>query len=61
MALSGSYSDMRTFIHRLDSAPEFVVIDNVELGEGQEGAALSVTLHLSTYYRDSSADGNAVR
>ena len=61
MALSGSYADMRAFIHHLDSAPEFVVIDNVELGEGQEGAALSVTLHLSTYYRDSSADGNAVR
>lgn len=51
MALSGSYSDMRDFIHELEIAPEFVVIDNVELGQGTEGP-LNVTLRLSTYYRD---------
>lgn len=52
MALSGTYSDMRAFIHELESAPEFVVIDNIELGQGADGGALGVTLHLSTYYRD---------
>jgi Tfp pilus assembly protein PilO len=57
MVLSGSYADMRAFIHQLETSPEFVVIDNVELGEGAEGGPLSVTLHLSTYYRES-ADGN---
>jgi Tfp pilus assembly protein PilO len=51
MALSGTYTDMRAFIHQLESAPEFVVIDNIELGEGANGGALGVTLHLSTYYR----------
>jgi len=53
MALSGTYGDMRAFIHQLESAPEFVVIDNIELGQGADsGGALGVTLHLSTYYRD---------
>ena len=52
MSLAGSYSDMRAFIHELESAPEFVVIDNIELGQGADGGPLGVTLHLSTYYRD---------
>jgi Tfp pilus assembly protein PilO len=60
MVLSGSYTDMRAFIHQLETAPEFVVIDNVELGEGAEGGPLSVTLHLSTYYRDAT-DGNGAQ
>lgn len=55
MALSGGYSDVRAFIHQLETAPEFVVIDNIELGQGADGGPLGVTLHLSTYYRDTSA------
>lgn len=51
LELTGTYGDFRAFIHQLESAPEFVVIDNVELGEGAEGGALVVTLELSTYYR----------
>jgi len=52
MVLSGTYSDVRAFIHQLETAPEFVVVDNIELGQGAEGGPLSVTLHLSTYYRE---------
>ena len=52
MVLAGTYSDVRAFIHQLETAPEFVVVDNIELGQGAEGGPLSVTLHLSTYYRD---------
>jgi len=52
MVLSGSYADMRAFIHQLETSPEFVVIDNIELGQGADGGPLGVTLHLSTYYRD---------
>jgi Tfp pilus assembly protein PilO len=59
MVLSGSYADMRAFIHQLETSPEFVVIDNVELGEGAEGGPLSVTLHLSTYYRDTAIENGA--
>ena len=59
MVLSGSYTEMRAFIHQLETSPEFVVIDNVELGEGAEGGPLSVTLHLSTYYRDTAIENGA--
>ena len=53
MILSGSYADMRTFIHALETAPEFVVIDNVSLAEDDPDAdSLVVTLRLSTYYRE---------
>ena len=53
MVLSGTYADVRAFIHDLETAPEFVVVDNIVLGQGAEGGPLIVTLHLSTYYRDS--------
>jgi len=49
--LAGSYSGMRAFIHQLETAPEFVVIDNIELTEDDAGNDLKVKLNLSTYYR----------
>jgi Tfp pilus assembly protein PilO len=53
MNLAGNYSAFRTFVHRLESSPEFVVIDNVELTEEAEGESqLKVRLDLSTYYRN---------
>lgn len=51
MELEGSYSAMRTFIHQLEVAPEFVVIENVELTEQDAGGGLRVKLALSTYFR----------
>ncbi len=52
MVLSGTYAEMRDFIYQIETAPEFVVIDNVLLAEGSEGTgSLVVTLDLSTYYR----------
>jgi Tfp pilus assembly protein PilO len=52
MVLSGSYADIRSFIYELETAPEFVVTDNVELAEGADGGSLVVTLELSTYFRE---------
>jgi len=52
MALTGTYEAMRTFVHALEAAPEFVVIDNIGLAEGSDAARdLSLTLELSTYFR----------
>ena len=51
LELGGSYASMRTFIHQLETAPEFVVIDNVELTDEDAGNELKVKLQLSTYYR----------
>jgi Tfp pilus assembly protein PilO len=53
MVLSGTYAEMRDFIYQLETAPEFVVIDNIQLAEGSNGSgSLVVTLDLSTYFRD---------
>jgi Tfp pilus assembly protein PilO len=53
MVLTGDYEDMRTFIHQLEAAPEFVVIDNVELAGGDTNSdAQVVTLEMSTYFRN---------
>jgi Tfp pilus assembly protein PilO len=53
MVLSGDYEDMRTFIHQLEAAPEFVVIDNIELAAGSNANdAQMVTLEMSTYFRN---------
>ena len=54
MQLWGSWDDIRSFLYQLETAPEFVVIDNVELAEGGEGGELALNLNLSTYYRDGS-------
>ena len=53
MDLAGSYEDIRDFIHEIESAPEFVVIDDVGLmQEGvQNGDSVRLTLQLSTYFR----------
>jgi hypothetical protein len=53
MELTGSYTAMRTFVHQLEVAPEFVVIDNVELTEDDAaGGELKVKIELSTYFRN---------
>jgi predicted component of type VI protein secretion system len=51
--LTGSYANMRTFIHAIETAPEFVVINNMELAEGATGDdSLRLSLELSTYFRN---------
>ena len=50
--LSGDWDDIRQLIYELETGPDFIVIDNVQLGEGREAnAQLSLTLELSTYYK----------
>lgn len=57
MVLDGRYDDIRRFIHAIEAGPEFVIINNIELGEGAEsGAALMLTIDLETYYRSRPAD-----
>ena len=51
--LSGDYASVRTFLHELETAPEFVVIENVALAEEDaDTGSLVVTLQLATYYRE---------
>jgi Tfp pilus assembly protein PilO len=52
MVVQGDYENVRKFIHALETAPEFVVIDDVSLTQGAEPSSpLVLTLELSTYYR----------
>lgn len=54
MLLSGAYRDIRRFVHAIETAPEFLVIDEIVLRQGDEAEAGEVLgLELSTYYRRS--------
>jgi Tfp pilus assembly protein PilO len=52
LEVQGNWENIRALIYQLDTAPEFVVIDNIVLNEGQQaGGALELSMALSTYYR----------
>ena len=57
-SLSGDWDDIRQLLYELETGSDFVVIDNVQLSEGQQAnAPLSLSLELSTYYRQPGAQG----
>ena len=57
MDLEGDYRDVREFIYRLESSPEFVVIEEVTLDTGaDEQAPLALSMRLATFFR-SAGDG----
>jgi Tfp pilus assembly protein PilO len=52
MVLEGEYRNVRRFVHALETAPEFVVIEEMSLTEGTDASApLTLTLELATYFR----------
>lgn len=51
MELEGDYRDVRRFIHKIETAPEFLVIDDISLLQAEKNASLTLTLELSTYYK----------
>jgi Tfp pilus assembly protein PilO len=52
MRLTGEYEDVRALLYELETSPEFVVIDKVDLAEGlSSNAPLSFSLEVSTFYR----------
>ena len=51
MVLQGDYHDIRRFIYQLESAPDFVIIDDLTLIEGVGSEPQTLTINLSTYYR----------
>jgi len=53
MELTGTYAAIRDFIHRIETASEFVTIDSIGLSEGlASDSALRLSLELSTYFRN---------
>ena len=60
MVLAGDYEDVRRFIHVLETAPEFILVEEVVLSQGNESdEGLVLTLGVSTYYRDASETASA--
>jgi Tfp pilus assembly protein PilO len=56
--LSGEYRNIRRFIHELETAPEFLVLENVELSQNEgTKTGLNVSVGIATYYR-TGANGN---
>lgn len=52
VTLEGSYGAIRRFVHQMEHASEFLVIDQMTLAEdATEEGLLSVQLQLSTYFR----------
>lgn len=52
MVLRGDYRNIRQFIYELESAPDFVIIDDLTITEKQAGEAQTLTINMSTYFRD---------
>jgi Tfp pilus assembly protein PilO len=51
-SLSGDYRNIRRFIHELETAPEFLVLENVELTQSEvANRGLNVSVDIATYYR----------
>ena len=56
MVLAGEYVDVRRFIHVLETAPEFILVEEVVLGQGNDSdRGLLLTLGVSTYFLDASS------
>jgi Tfp pilus assembly protein PilO len=52
MDVNGVYDDIRDFLYALETSPEFVVIENVDIAEGSKtGSGLNASFHLATYFR----------
>lgn len=51
MVLQGDYKDLCQFIYEVESAPEFIIIDDVSLAESTADEPLTMTVNLSTYFQ----------
>jgi len=51
MTLEGGYESVRRFLYELETASEFIIVDDVSLGQPDANKPLTLTVELSTYYR----------
>jgi hypothetical protein len=51
MVLEGDYQAVRQFLYELETTPEFIIVDDVSLTQAETGKPLSLTIEVSTYYR----------
>lgn len=56
--LTGNYPDVRRFIYSLETAPEFMILENIGLSSSsdqQTARAVAMTLDIATYFRSRNA------
>ncbi len=55
--LTGDYRDVRRFIYSLETAPEFIVLENISLTSAgdQQSRSLAMNLEIATYFRSRDA------
>jgi Tfp pilus assembly protein PilO len=56
--LTGDYRDVRKFVYSLETASEFVVLENISLSsssEAQVNKSVSMNLQIATYFRSGNA------
>jgi hypothetical protein len=51
MMLEGSYDNVRQFLYELETTQEFIIVDDVSLGQTEADKPVAVSLEVSTYYR----------
>jgi hypothetical protein len=51
MVLQGEYADLRNFLYSVESAAQFIVVDDVMLSEGQPDEPLTLAVRMSTFFR----------
>jgi len=52
MVVQGDYRNIRQFIYELESAPNFVIIDDLTITEKSANEPQRLTINMSTYFRD---------
>ena len=55
--LTGDYRDVRHFIYALETAPEFIILENIGLtsGSDQQTRGVAMNLEIATYFRSGNA------
>jgi hypothetical protein len=51
MTLEGGYESLRQFLYELETTSEFIIVDDVSLGQSDQNKPVALTVELSTYYR----------
>jgi Tfp pilus assembly protein PilO len=52
LSLAGEYTQIRRFIHDLEMAPDFLVLERVELSQTEgQARGIDVAVQIATYYR----------
>jgi hypothetical protein len=51
IVLEGEYESLRQLLYELETAPEFLIVDDLALSQGEANKPLTLMLEVSTYYR----------